>query len=135
MIRQNTLLGTGLTAVFSIVTYILYVHQLVAATDPLAIVLLALIYFVPGMVEMIEEVQSGHEHNRFLFWIKIFGVLMSLGYIGILWYLISQYSSAFLNGLPAILRTLIIALPSVFLVRKVFPLVTVIIQLNNKNSQ
>lgn len=135
LIRQNTLLGTGLTAVFNIVTYILYVNQLMTAADSFVIVILALVYFVPGMVEMIEDVQSGCESNPIFFWIRICGVILALGYIGVLWYFLSQYDQTFLNGLPKIPQWLMIGLPAVFLIQKVLPVMIVISQLYNKSVQ
>lgn len=132
LIRQNTLLGTGLTAVFNIVTYVLYVNKLMQSVDSTIILILALVYFVPSMVEMIEEVQCSCGTSKWLFWINIGGVGLALCYIGILWYFLSM-DQPFLEQLHLMIQKVMIVLPAVFLLRKIVPFFVVIKQLYNKN--
>lgn len=131
--RQHTLLGSGLTAVFHIATYLVYVNKILKTTDVFTIFLIAFIYFVPGMVEMIEDIQNGRETRSSFFVLKIVGTLLSLGYIGMLWYFVSQYDQPIPDQLHWTLRTAMILLPAAFLIRSVIPICSVIEQLYNKN--
>ncbi len=124
--REKSILGSGLVALFSVVAYILYIENLSSDT----VIIAAFVYFFPIVVEAAEDLQSGGQ-SRKIFVVYVVLLIAGLAFLGVLWYCFSRYGAGFPQQMPAILSVLLRIGPLALLPPKVVPFFDTIMRILN----
>lgn len=113
----------------------MYLHKMRNADDPFLVLVLALLFFVPTAIEIMEAVPYGSDRSKFLFICKCIGVVVAIVYVSALWYFLGVYDKDFLSKMPPVVYTIMNVVPAAFLMPKIVPVLSAFVQAYNRKFQ
>lgn len=126
------MLGTGISFMCYVAAYLFFAYS-VLTNNKSWIMVSALIYFLPLVVELGESFQCEKVISKGVFIFKTICFVLGLVYLALLFFILNVRKEAMETPLRMEIRLLLAVLPVVYIFHRAFPFFTTLMQVYNRS--
>ena len=130
---RRTLLGSGLSACFFVVAYVLFCRSVIEQ-EKYTLLVSAFLYFCPILVDCTEDLEAGSFSNKYSFIYNLSCTILGLIYLAFIFYCFHfDVSSEVIQQLPQPVFIAILIIPIMFFPKKIMNFCIAVTQAWNRN--